>query len=105
MSGSGSGIPHHFPSGSGSDEWPHSQCVGLAYRWTRVRAPVAAAGLAICRLRLHHSIRTAPGVLLMRVGGATNQLDLPPLTPLSVASGGRLQRGVRHLATSVYYCK
>ena len=29
-------------------EWPHRQCVGLAYTWTRVRAPVAAASLATC---------------------------------------------------------
>ena len=31
------------------------------------------------------------GVLLLRVGGATRQLDLPCLTPLSVAGCGRLQ--------------
>ena len=30
----------------------------------------------------------------MRVGGATTQLDLPSLTPLSVAGCGRLQLGV-----------
>ena len=34
-------------------------------------------------------------------GGATSQLDLPPLTPLSVAGCGRLQLGVPHWATSV----
>ena len=33
--------------------------------------------------------------------GATNQLDLPCLTPLSVASSGRLQLGIHHWATSV----
>ena len=32
---------------------------------------------------------------------ATSQLDLPSLTLLSVASCGRLQRGVPHWATSV----
>ena len=32
--------------------------------------------------------RGAQGVLLMRVGGATSQLDLPSLTPLSVAACG-----------------
>ena len=32
--------------------------------------------------------RGAQGVLPMRVGGATSQLDLPSLTPLSVASCG-----------------
>ena len=30
----------------------------------------------------------APGVLPMRAGGATSQLDLPSLTPLSVAGCG-----------------
>ena len=30
----------------------------------------------------------AQGVLPMRVGGATSQLDLPSLTPLSVADCG-----------------
>ena len=38
--------------------------------------------------------RGAQRVLPMRVGGATSQLDLPSLTPLSVASCGRLQQGV-----------
>ena len=33
-----------------------------------VRAPVAAASLTICRLRSHHAILEAQGVLLMRVG-------------------------------------
>ena len=45
--------------------------------------------------------RGAQGVLPIRVGGATSQLDLPSLTPLSVASGGRLQLGVPHWANSV----
>ena len=37
--------------------------------------------------------------------GATSQLNLPSLTSLSVAGGDRLQLGVPHWATSVYYCK
>ena len=37
----------------------------------------------------------------MRVGGATSQLYLPSLTPLSVAACGRLQLVVPHWATSV----
>ena len=41
----------------------------------------------------------------MRVRGATSQLDLPSMTPLSVAGCGRLQLGVPHWATSIYYCK
>ena len=38
-------------------------------------------------------------------GGETSQLDLPSLTPLSIADGGRLQLGVPHWATSVDYYK
>ena len=38
--------------------------------------------------------RGAQGVLPMRVRGATSQLDLQPLAPLSVAGCGRLQLGV-----------
>ena len=45
------------------------------------------------------------GTALCRVEGATSQLDLPSLTPLSVAGCGRLQLGVFHYATSVNYCK
>ena len=37
--------------------------------------------------------------------GATNQLDLPSLTPLSVAGCGLLQLGVPHWAASLHYCK
>ena len=36
-------------------------------------------------------------------GGSTSQLDLPSLTPLSIAGCGRLQLGVPHWATSVDY--
>ena len=45
-----------------------------------------------------HRLYYAPGAqawaLPMRVGGATSQLDLPSLTPFSVAGCGRLQLGV-----------
>ena len=47
----------------------------------------------------------AQGVLPMRVGGATRQLDLPSLTPLSIAGCGWLQLGVPQWAASVHYCK
>ena len=40
----------------------------------------------VCTDEYHAS--GAQGVLLMRVGGATSQLDLPSLTPLSVAGCG-----------------
>ena len=49
--------------------------------------------------------RGAQGALPMRVGGATSQLDLPSLTPLSVAGCGWLQLGVPQWAASVHYCK
>ena len=60
-------------------ERPHGQCFGLAYPWTRVRAPVSAASLAICRPRLHRAIRGAQGVR-GAIRGATSQLYLPRLT-------------------------
>ena len=41
----------------------------------------------------------------MMLEGATSQLDLPSLTPFSVAGCGRLQLGVPYWATLVYYCK
>ena len=43
----------------------------------------------------------AQGLLLMRVGGATSELDLPSLTLLTVAGCGQLQLGVPHWAASV----
>ena len=49
--------------------------------------------------------RGAQGLLPIRVRGATSQLDLPSLTPMSVAGCGRLQLGVPHWATSVDYYK
>ena len=49
--------------------------------------------------------RGAQGVLPMRVGDATNQLDLPSLTPLSVVGYGRLQLRIFRWATSVDHCK
>ena len=75
--------------------------VRLAYAWTRVRAPVAPASLAISRPRLHHAIHLAHGELPVKVGSATSQLDLPSLTTLSVAGCSREQLGVPHSATSV----
>ena len=61
------------------------------------------------RLRLNRITlcKNSQGVLPMRVGGATSELDLRSLTPLSVASCGRLQLGIHHWATptSVDYCQ
>ena len=67
-----------------------------------------AEGCNVARLtpavaELHRFIlctRRSGGTALW-VGGATSQLDLPSLTPLSVAGCGRLQLGVPHWATSV----
>ena len=47
--------------------------------------------------RLYYA-RGAKWVLPMRVRGATSQLDLLSLTPLSVAGCGRLLLGVLHWA-------
>ena len=78
-----------------------AQVVGLAFPRTRVRVPACAPSLAICRPRLHRAIRGAQGILPMRVGAATSQMDLRSLTPLYVAGCGRRQLGVPHWATSV----
>ena len=45
------------------------------------------------------------GGIAYKGGGATSQLDLPSLTPLSLAGCGRLQLRVPHWATSKDYCK
>ena len=49
-------------------------------------AAVARSSPAVCT-DLYYA-RGAQGVLPMRVGSATSQLDLPSLTPLSVAGCG-----------------
>ena len=84
---------------------PVGWLVGLAYPWTRVRALVAAASLAICTPLLHRAIRGARGVLPIRMEGAISQMDLPALTSLSVAGYSRLQLGAPNWATLAYYCK
>ena len=58
-------------------------------------------------LRLHRFILCTrrSGGTAMRAGGATGHVDLPSLTPLSVAGCGRLQLGVPRWAASVDYCK
>ena len=63
--------------------------------------------VVLVALRLHRFILCTrhSGVQPKMVGGATSQLDLSSLTPLSVAGCGRLQLEVPHCATSVDYCK
>ena len=88
-------------------EWPHRQCVGLASRRSHDRGWLSAASLVICSPAGIAVCNTwsSGGTVLCRVGGATSQLDLPSLTPLSVAGCGWLQLGSPHWATSVNYCK
>ena len=60
------------------------------------------------QLQLHQFLlrtRRSGGTAHEGGGGATSQLDLPSLTPLSVAGCGQLQLGVPHWATSSDYCK
>ena len=66
-----------------------------------VASHAAVARLIPLRCTDLYYARGAQGVLPLRVGGATSQLDLPSLTPLSVAGCCRLQLGVPHWATSV----
>ena len=58
--------------------------LGLAFRWSRVLVPVAAASLMICAPHLHRAIRGALGVLpCVERGVMASQSDLQSLTPLS----------------------
>ena len=64
----------------------------------KVARSIRGCGWAAPIYTMHEALR---GVLPMRVGGPTSQLDLPSLTPLSVAGCGQLQLGVPQWATSV----
>ena len=88
-------------------EWPHRQCVGLAFRRSHVRGSLSAVSLVICspaRIAVCNTWSSG-GTALFRVGGATSQLDLPSLTPLYIAGCDWLQLGAPHWASSVNYCK
>ena len=61
-------------------EWPHRQGGCLAACGCTFESRLGCTDL--------YYARAAQGVLPMRVGGATSQLDLPSLTPLSVAGCG-----------------
>ena len=54
-------------------EWPHRQCIGLAFRRSRVRASLAAANVVIWSPHLHSAIRGAQGVLPCIGGGGNDQ--------------------------------
>ena len=59
-------------------------CIGKV-----VASHAAVARLSPAELALFYTIHVAlGGVLPMRAGGATSKLDLPSLTPLSVAGCG-----------------
>ena len=77
-------------------EWPHRQGSFLARCGCTFESSWGCTDL--------YYARGAQGVLPMRVGGATSQLDLSSLTTLSVAGCGWLQLGVPHWAASVHYC-
>ena len=84
-------------------EWPHRQCVGLALRRSHVRGWLSATSLVIyspARIAVCNTWSSG-GTALCRVGGATTQLDLPSLTPLSIACCGWLRLGAPRWATSV----
>ena len=71
-------------------EWPHRQCVFLAFRRSHVRGSLSAASLMICSSHCRQYVEFR-GYCPVYGGGATSQLDLPSLTPFSVAGCGRLQ--------------
>ena len=82
--------------------YPCGRTVGLVFQRSRVRASLAAASIAICSQHLHRAIRGAKGVLLcIECGITASQVDLPSLTPLSVAGCGRLLMEAPHWVTSV----
>ena len=71
-------------------EWPHRQCVGLAFRRSHDRGSLSAVSPVICsptRIAVCNTWSSGD-TALCRVGGATSQLDRPGLTPLSVAGCG-----------------
>ena len=92
----------------------HPECIytqsgrtGLVARRSHVRGSLSAVSLVICspaRIAVCNTWSSGD-TALCRVGGATSQLDLPSLMPLSVAGCGWLQLGAPHLDISVNYCK
>ena len=89
-------------------DWFNRNSVNIPWVAARaVRWSGSAVSLVICspaRIAVCNTWSSL-GTALCRVGGATSQLDLPSLTPLSVAGCGWLQLGAPHWATSENYCK
>ena len=81
-----------------------------AVRWpgirrSHVRISVSAVSFVICSKHWTMQYVELRGTALCRVRGATSQLDLPSLTPLSIAGCGLLQLRATYWVTSVNYCK
>ena len=85
-------------------EWPRT-CTSMVWHFegrTFAANSVQQVLWFAAQPALQCAIRGAQGVLpCVGWGGATSQLDLPSLTPLSVAGCGWLQLGAPHLDTSV----
>ena len=58
-----------------------------------------------CREKVMVYYNRRSGSTAQESGGATSELYLPSLTPLTIAGCGRLRLRVPHWATSVDYCK
>ena len=78
-------------------ERQHRKCVGLAFRRSHVRGSLSAANLVIYSPNCTVKYVELRGYYLVYGGGVgTSQLDVPSLTPLSIAVYGRLQLGAPH---------
>ena len=84
---------------SKNPEWPHPQCVGLEYPCTDACSRPGCCSKSCGWERpllwnpLIYPMQYVELRTLWRVGITASQLDLPSLTPLSVAGCGRLQLG------------
>ena len=82
-------IPACIIKNKNSCAYVNTICYTLSGRIGKVVASHAAVARSIpLRCTVLYYARGAQGVLPMRVGGATSQLDLPFLTPLSIADFG-----------------
>ena len=63
--------------------WFTGKC--LAYQWARIRAPVTAASLAICRQRLHRAIHGAHGILPMQGRGCDQSIGFTVSDAISIS--------------------
>ena len=76
-------------------EWPHRQCVGLAFRWSRVRVPVGAASLVILWPALAPCNMWSSGsTALCRLGSNSQSIGSTVSEDIVGSCRGRLQLGV-----------